>query len=183
LYTGYYIQDQYIYGPKRTGRYWIQDGYIYGPGSNGRYYLSDNYVYGPGSQGRFYIQDGYIYGPSRDVPWLPDEDWFYKARLAWSARACESSVRRYSCGRARRTPCPILLKGGVASMRCNDGLDGRCRDEDGEIRKKRDDTLVRTLRRTYGEDFADEFRSDATLGTVLRETGSESLSDYLKHRR
>jgi hypothetical protein len=66
---------------------------------------------------------------------------------------------------------------------CYTGLDNRSRDEDGEIRKKRDDTLVRTLRKTYGEDFADDFRSDATLGTVLRETDSESLSDYLKRRR
>jgi len=66
---------------------------------------------------------------------------------------------------------------------CNTGLDDRCRDEDGEIRKKRDDTLVRTLRKTYGPDFADDFRSDATLGTVLKETDSASLSDYLKRRR
>ena len=67
--------------------------------------------------------------------------------------------------------------------RCDDGLDNRCRDEDGEIRKKRDDTLVRTLRKTYGEGFAEDFRSDTKLGTVLRETDSESLSDYLKHHR
>jgi hypothetical protein len=66
---------------------------------------------------------------------------------------------------------------------CDTGLDGRCRDEDGEIRKKRDDTLVRTLRKTYGEDFADDFRSDTTLRTVLSETNSTSLSDYLKRRR
>jgi len=42
---------------------------------------------------------------------------------------------------------------------------------------------VRTLRREYGEDFAEDFRGDAKLGTVLRETDSNSLSDYLKHRR
>jgi hypothetical protein len=66
---------------------------------------------------------------------------------------------------------------------CNTGLDNRCRDENGEIRRKRSDTLVGTLRREYGDDFADDFRSDATLGTVLRETNSESLSDYLKNRR
>jgi len=65
---------------------------------------------------------------------------------------------------------------------CNDGLDNRCRDEDGTIRRKRSDTLVRTLRREYGDDFADDFRSDATLGTVLDETGAESLSELL-HRR
>ena len=34
------------------------------------------------------------------------------------------------------------------------GLDGRQRDRDGEIRKKRDDTLVRTLRAEYGDNFA-----------------------------
>jgi hypothetical protein len=66
---------------------------------------------------------------------------------------------------------------------CDDGLDSRCRDGNGEIRRKRDDTLVRTLRKTYGEELADDFRSDATLGTVLRETHSTSLSDYLRRGR
>jgi hypothetical protein len=66
---------------------------------------------------------------------------------------------------------------------CDTGLDNRCRDENGEIRRKRSDTLVGTLRREYGDDFAEDFRSDAKLGTVLRETDSVSLSDYLKHRR
>jgi len=65
---------------------------------------------------------------------------------------------------------------------CDTGLDNRCRDENGEIRRKRSDTLVGTLRREYGDDFAEAFRSDAKLGTVLRETDSESLSDYLKRR-
>jgi hypothetical protein len=66
---------------------------------------------------------------------------------------------------------------------CNSGLDERCRDADGEIRHKRSDTLVGTLRREHGQNFAEDFRSDAKLGTVLRETNSTSLSDYLKHRR
>jgi len=66
---------------------------------------------------------------------------------------------------------------------CDTGLDNRCRDENGEIRRKRSDTLVGTLRKEYGDDFAEDFRSDAKLGTVLRETDSESLSDYLKHKR
>lgn len=35
------------------------------------------------------------------------------------------------------------------------GLDSRMRDGDGEIRKKRDDTLVRTLRKEYGPSFAE----------------------------
>jgi hypothetical protein len=66
---------------------------------------------------------------------------------------------------------------------CNTGLDNRCRDENGEIRRKRSDTLVSTLRKEYGDDFAEGFRSDATLGTVLQETDSTSLSDFLKHTR
>lgn len=64
------------------------------------------------------------------------------------------------------------------------GLDGRHRDADGEIHLKRRDTLVGTLRKTYGEDFLSQFRSDATLGTVLDRTGADSLSELLKqHRR
>jgi hypothetical protein len=66
---------------------------------------------------------------------------------------------------------------------CDTGLDNRCRDDNGEIRRKRSDTLVGTLRREYGDDFAEGFRSDTQLGTILRETDSTSLSDYLKHKR
>jgi len=65
---------------------------------------------------------------------------------------------------------------------CNTGLDNRCRDGDGEIRHKRRDTLVRTLRDTYGEDFAAGTRSDATLGTVLERAGARTLTEYLKKR-
>ena len=68
----------------------------------------------------------------------------------------------------------------MSSKHCNDGLDNRCRDGNGEIRRKRSDTLVGTLRVDYGETFAEEFRSDAKLGTVLRETKSNSLSDFRK---
>ncbi len=64
--------------------------------------------------------------------------------------------------------------------KCNNGLDDRCRDHDGEIRHKRSDTKVGTLRDTYGGNFAPGFRSDAKLGTVLKETGKKSLSDLVK---
>lgn len=69
------------------------------------------------------------------------------------------------------------------SKHCNEGLDGRCRDNDGEIRHKRSDTLVRTLREEYGEDFAKGIRSDATLGTVLERSGTETLSEYFKKNK
>ena len=62
------------------------------------------------------------------------------------------------------------------------GLDGRQRDANGEIRQKRGDTLVRTLRKEYGEDFAKGVRSDARLDTVLERTGANSLSELLKKK-
>jgi hypothetical protein len=60
------------------------------------------------------------------------------------------------------------------------GLDNRMRDHDGEIRKKRSDTLVGTLRDTYGPDFAKGYRSDATLGTVLEKEGVDTLDQLRK---
>jgi hypothetical protein len=63
------------------------------------------------------------------------------------------------------------------------GLDGRSRNEDGEIRKKRNDTLVGTLRDEYGDDFAKDYRSDAKLGTVLEREGLDDLSQLLKKKR
>jgi hypothetical protein len=60
------------------------------------------------------------------------------------------------------------------------GLDERMRDHDGEIRKKRSDTLVGTLRDTYGPDFAKGYRSDAKLGTVLNKEGVATLDELLK---
>jgi len=63
------------------------------------------------------------------------------------------------------------------------GIDGRWRDEDGEIRQKRSDTLVKTLRETYGDDFLSEFRGDAKLGTVLERTGKDSLTELVKEHR
>jgi len=71
----------------------------------------------------------------------------------------------------------------MGQKHCNTGLDNRCRDANGEIRHKRSDTLVRTLRQEYGNDFARGIRSDAKLGTVLDRTGAESLSDLLKHKQ
>ena len=65
------------------------------------------------------------------------------------------------------------------SKRHDASLDDRRRDRDGEIRHKRRDTLVRTLRGIYGEDFAPGTRSDATLGTVLARSGARTLNEYL----
>jgi hypothetical protein len=71
----------------------------------------------------------------------------------------------------------------MARERCSAGLDERCRDENGTIRRKRSDTLIETLRDEYGEDFAAGMRSDATLGTLLERAGAESLTEYLRRKR
>ena len=62
------------------------------------------------------------------------------------------------------------------------GLDNRQRDRDGEIRHKRNDTLVGTLRKEYGEHFAKGYRSDTKLRTVLSDKGVETLDQLLKKR-
>ena len=62
------------------------------------------------------------------------------------------------------------------------GLDNRMRDQNGTIREKRSDTLVKTLRKEYGEEVADGYRSDAKLGTVLKREGLESLDQLLKKK-
>lgn len=56
----------------------------------------------------------------------------------------------------------------------------RSRNQDGQLRRKRGDTLVGTLRGTYGEDFAAGVRKDAKLSTVLKRSGAASLNDFLK---
>ena len=62
------------------------------------------------------------------------------------------------------------------------GLDGRMRDKDGEIRKKRSDTLVKTLRQEFGDNFAPGYRASTKLGTVLKKEGVDTLDQLLKKR-
>ena len=63
------------------------------------------------------------------------------------------------------------------------GLDKRHRDKTGEISRKKSNTLVRTLRKEYGEDFAKGYRADTKLGTLLKKERVESLHDLLKRKR
>jgi hypothetical protein len=71
-------------------------------------------------------------------------------------------------------------KGEIMTKKCESGLDDRCRDVDGEIRQKRGDTLVRTLRKEYGEGFAPGVRSDTRLDTLRERAGGTSLSKIVK---
>lgn len=60
------------------------------------------------------------------------------------------------------------------------GLDGRHRDANGQISRKHGNTETKTLRDTYGEGFAEGRRSDTQLKTLLKDTNSKSLSEFLK---
>src|ERR1700733_13018803 len=60
------------------------------------------------------------------------------------------------------------------------GLDDRQRDQDGTIRQKRGDTLVGTLRKEYGNDFAFGYRSDTKLDTLLKRERVDSLWKLIK---
>jgi hypothetical protein len=62
------------------------------------------------------------------------------------------------------------------------GLDRRHRDEDGETRRKNGNTLVGTLRKTYGDEFAEGYRSDKKLENLLKEEGVETLSEFLRKK-
>lgn len=64
------------------------------------------------------------------------------------------------------------------------GLDGRHRDKSGRIEKKHGNTKVGSLRKEYGPGFAKGRRKDMMLKTLLKETGTESLHEYLrKHHK
>jgi hypothetical protein len=53
----------------------------------------------------------------------------------------------------------------------------RSRNEDGHLRRKRSDTQVKTIEKTYGIDTGK--RSDMQLGNLLREKGLDSLDDLV----
>ena len=56
------------------------------------------------------------------------------------------------------------------------GLDGRHRNKDGEISGKHGNTLVRTLRKVYGQRFAAGFPETAKLSEVMLQLNETSLS-------
>ena len=62
------------------------------------------------------------------------------------------------------------------------GMKGiRSRNETGELRHKRSDTLVKTIEKQYGVDLG--VRSDMKLGNLLEERGVDSLNDLLHKER
>jgi hypothetical protein len=80
--------------------------------------------------------------------------------------------------------CPssaAIIKGGTSMAKSRTGLDHRHRDKSGRIERKHGNTSVGALRKEYGPGFAKGRRKDMMLKTLLAETGSPSLHDYLKH--
>jgi hypothetical protein len=55
-------------------------------------------------------------------------------------------------------------------------VDARHRDKTGEISRKHGNTLIRTLRKTYGRGFAKWCSDDAKLSDVLQNLDETSLS-------
>ena len=54
----------------------------------------------------------------------------------------------------------------------------RSRNENGQLRDKRNDTHMGTIEKQYGKDFG--VRSDMELGTFLKENNLNSLNDLVQ---
>jgi hypothetical protein len=65
--------------------------------------------------------------------------------------------------------------------RTQPGLDERHRDNDGAISRKHGNTLISTLRQTYGANFAEGEPSNARLKDVLNRLDERSLRQLIKN--
>ena len=101
-----------------------------------------------------------------------------EAAAEWRKRA--PVLRRH--GDLSRRRFRLSVKSGVVA-RHSKGLDGRTRDKGGEIREKRGDTLVGTLRKHYGESFAPGVSGRMKLETLLKKEKASSLSELLKKHK
>jgi hypothetical protein len=75
----------------------------------------------------------------------------------------------------------IIFAKEIGMAKARRGLDGRHRDKGGKIDKKHGNTKVGSLRKEYGPGFAKGRRKDMMLKNLLKETGSASLHEYLRH--
>ena len=66
----------------------------------------------------------------------------------------------------------------MASKHDAPGMKGdRSRNQDGQLRDKRDDTHMGTIEKQYNRDFG--VRSDKELGNFLKESNVASLNDLI----
>lgn len=63
------------------------------------------------------------------------------------------------------------------------GLDGRHRDKNGEISRKHGNTLISTLRQTYGQNFAPGIAGNIKLSDVLHMIDEPSLTQLVRSSR
>jgi hypothetical protein len=71
----------------------------------------------------------------------------------------------------------MLLAAGTMEVSMGKAtLDNRHRNKDGEIRGKHGNTLIRTLRRIYGQGFAAGYPETEKLSEVLLKLNETSLS-------
>lgn len=67
----------------------------------------------------------------------------------------------------------------MASKKDAPGMKGeRSRNQDGQLRDKRDDTHMGTIEKKYNRDF--DVRSDKQLGNFLKENNIASLNDLIQ---
>jgi hypothetical protein len=66
--------------------------------------------------------------------------------------------------------------GTMESSMSKAGLDNRHRNKDGEISHKHGNTLIGTLRKVYGQNFAAGYPEAEKLGEVLLQLNQTSLS-------
>jgi hypothetical protein len=62
-------------------------------------------------------------------------------------------------------------------------INARHRDKGGEISRKHGNTLIRTLRKTYGQDFATGCADDEKLSGVLHKLDEPSLNHLVRDHR
>jgi hypothetical protein len=90
-------------------------------------------------------------------------------------------AKELGISKSRQKKLEKLVEGIIAAdrsepgVRMSRGLNGRHRDKDGTIEKKRGNTQVGTLRK--------EYRSDAKLETVKTQEGADSLGESHKRRK
>ena len=84
----------------------------------------------------------------------------------------------------------LSLAATMESSMSKAGPDNRHRNHDGEISHKHGNTLIRTLRKIYGQGFAAGYPETEKLGEVLLQLNATSLSqlrrdhetDHLAHK-
>ena len=82
------------------------------------------------------------------------------------------------CWLHNKPPGTALDQGRNAAME-QPGLHERHRNKTGEISRKHGNTLIGTLRKTYGKHFADSCADNETLNDVLHKLDEPSLSKLL----